>query len=263
MALSVLPVLPTPTTAPPGDPPSWWSAAPVPAADRRRLAYELLAMLVLIAVPGLLVGLEGIANPTSIDVDEISVLELLASIAGSAGGALMAAQLLWRDGVLRQAGFQRRGPGFVVGYGLLGLVCCYGALIVTAIVSLGVYSAFGGDVESATGAGDDTDLELSVATLVVAYVLSITAGITEEIVFRAYAITRLEQLGWGRWAPVAAGLLFTALHLYQGVFAVVVIGSITCVFTWLYKWKRSLLPIMVAHALYDAVQLTLAIFLSS
>ena len=38
--------------------------------------------------------------------------------------------------------------------------------------------------------------------------------------FRAYAITRLEQLGWKRAAFIVPGAVFTVLHLYQGVIAI-------------------------------------------
>jgi membrane protease YdiL (CAAX protease family) len=248
-------------TEPPRDPPRWWSAAPAPTADRRRIAIEVVAMLVLIALPGLLIGLEGIGDPRSIEVDEIGVLELLASVASSAGGAMMAAQLLWRDGLLQVAGFHRRRWTMVLGYGFLGLVCCYVALVIGVIVGSAVYAAFGGDLDALIddAEGASRDAGPSVALLAVAYVIAITAGITEEIVFRAYAITRLEQLGWGRWAAIGSALVFASLHLYQGVVAVFGIGAITVVFTFLYKWKRTLLPLMLAHALYDAVQLTVAI----
>ena len=96
-----------------------------------------------------------------------------------------------------------------------------------------------------------------------AYVISITAGITEEIVFRAYAITRLEELGWKRAAFIVPGVVFTLLHLYQGVFAIVAHRcgdrrpSPGCTGGSGRFW-----PVMVAHALFDAVQLTLAAVLS-
>ena len=263
MALSHAPMSAQPTTAPPRDPPRGWTLAPVAPGDRKRIATEVVAMLVLIAVPGLLIGLEGIGDPRSIDVDEVGVLELLASVASAAGGAMLATQLLWREGLLQVAGFHRRKPGMVLGYGLLGLVCCYIALVIGVIAGSLVYAAFGGDlealyedVESSSG-GDGGGV--SIALLVVAYVIAITAGVTEEIVFRAYAITRLEQLGWGRWAAVGAAVVFTLLHLYQGVIAVFGIGAITVVFTLLYKWKRTLLPLMLAHAVFDAIQLTVAV----
>jgi membrane protease YdiL (CAAX protease family) len=261
MALPMLTATREPTVDPPRDPPRWWTAAPVAPEDRRRVVTEVVAMLVLIAVPGLLIGLEGIGDPRSIQIDEIGALELLASVAGSAGGALLAAQLLWRDGLLQVAGFHRRKAGMVLGYGFLGLIGCYVALVIGVIVGAGVYATFGGDLEALAeevegNVGTDGP---SVALLVVAYVIAITAGITEEIVFRAYAITRLEQLGWGRWGAIASVLLFASLHLYQGVVAFFGITAITVVFTFMYRWKRTLLPLMLAHALYDAIQLTIAI----
>jgi membrane protease YdiL (CAAX protease family) len=261
MVQTLLPTTREPATHPPRDPPRWWTAPPVAPVDRRRIATEVVAMLVLIAVPGLLIGLEGIGDPRSIQVDEIGVLELLASVASSAGGAMLATQLLWRDGLLQVAGFHRRKAGMILGYGVLGLVCCYVALVIGVIVGSGVYAAFGGDLEALYDEAESSagTSGSSAALLAVAYVIAITAGITEEILFRAYAITRLEQLGWGRWAAIASAIVFATLHLYQGVVAFFGIAAITVVFTFLYRWKRTLLPLMLAHALYDAVQLTIAI----
>lgn len=217
-------------------------------------------MLVLAALPSFIIGLEGIGDPTSISTD-IGVLELLATVAAAAGPALMAVHLLWRDRRLGTAGFSRRGPGFVLGYGLLGLALCYVALIAAVLVVEVVYVSFGGDLES-LGEGEDPDVDLTAASLAVAYVIALTAGVTEEIVFRAYAITRLEELGWGRAAFIVPGVIFTVLHLYQGPLALALIGAITIAFTWLYRMKRSVWPVMVAHALFDAVQLTLLAVMS-
>ena len=124
-----------------------------------------------------------------------------------------------------------------------------------------LYVAAGGDPETLNeAASEDDGVALSAASLAVAFVISITAGITEEIIFRAYAITRLEELGWKWAAVIVPGVVFTLLHLYQGVLALLLIGSVTVVFTALFRWKRSIWPVMVAHALFDAVQLTIAAF---
>src|SRR5690606_38501172 len=120
----------------------------------------------------------------------------------------------------------------------------------------------GGDVESlaeraAEEAEESGGVALSAASLAGAAVLSVTAGITEEIIFRAYAITRLQELGWRRAAVVVPGVVFTLLHLYQGVWAIVLIGAVTAVFTALYVWKRSIWPVVIAHVLFDAAQFTI------
>jgi membrane protease YdiL (CAAX protease family) len=173
----------------------------------------------------------------------------------------MAVYLLWRDRRLGIAGFGKRDAGFIAGYGLLGLVVVYLALFAAVFVVGVLFTVFGGDPESLEGDGSDVDF--TAASLIVAYVIAITAGITEEILFRAYAITRLEELGWQRAAFIVPGVIFTALHLYQGLLALALIGAVTVAFTWLYRWRRSVWPVMVAHALFDAVQLTLAATLSS
>ena len=140
----------------------------------------------------------------------------------------MAAHLLWRDGRLAAAGFNRRTPRLRRSATAPSAWCaatspCSSALI----VAWPIYAALGGDLE-ALGEADDENggRRPSAASLAVAYVIAITAGITEEIVFRAYAITRLEELGWGR-GPLSScrGVVFTSLHLYQGLLALVVIGG--------------------------------------
>jgi membrane protease YdiL (CAAX protease family) len=253
---------PEPTRPAPTSPPPGWAMAPAPEPEQGRIRFEILVVLLIAAVPGFIIGLEGIGDPQQVTTD-VATLELLAMVAAAAGPALLAYHFLWRDKRLGVAGFGRRSPGFVVGYGLLGLVVVYMALFGAAIVAGSIFVALGGDVESLSETSDDDGVALTAASLVVAYVISITAGITEEVLFRAYAITRLEELGWRRAAVIVPGVVFTLLHLYQGLVAVVLIGAITVAFTWLFRWKRSIWPVMVTHALFDAVQLTIAAFAGS
>jgi membrane protease YdiL (CAAX protease family) len=246
---------PEPTRPAPTSPPPGWSMAPAPEGDQRRIRFEILTVLLIAAVPGFIIGLEGIGDPQEITTD-IPTLELLAMVAAAAGPAVLAYHFLWRDKRLGVAGFGRRPIGFVVGYGLLGLVAVYVALFTVFAIAWSIYVALGGDPDPAEP--EESGVALTAASLAVAYVISITAGITEEIIFRAYAITRLEELGWRRAAVVVPGVVFTLLHLYQGLLAIVLIGAVTVAFTWLFRWKRSIWPVMVAHALFDGVQLTLA-----
>ena len=250
---------PEPTRPAPTSPPPGWTMAPAPEGEQRRIRFEILTVLLIAAVPGFIIGLEGIGDPQEITTD-IPTLELLAMVAAAAGPAVLAYHFLWRDKRLGVACFGRRPLGFVAGYGLLGLVVVYIALFTAATIAGTIFVALGGDLDSVTETSGDDRVALSAASLAVAYVISITAGITEEIIFRAYAITRLEELGWRRAAVIVPGVVFTLLHLYQGLLALVLIGAITVAFTWLFRWKRSIWPVMVAHALFDGVQLTLAAF---
>lgn len=216
-------------------------------------------MAFLAAVPGLVIALRGFSDPAGIDLD-IGVLELVASLLASLGPAAVAVYLLWRDGRLLDAGFERRRAGFIAGYGAIGFVCCFIGIITVTIVINSVLLATGGDPSAQT---DETTFDLTVGTALAALALSLTAGVAEEVVFRAYAITRMEEAGYGRAAIWAPWGVFVAEHLYQGPLALLYIGAVGGVFVWLYRWKRSIWPVMAAHALYDAAVLLLAAALSS
>ena len=219
------------------------------------LQVELAVMAFLAAVPSFVISLEGITDPQSIDL-EVGAVELVATLLAALGPAAMALYLLWRDGRLRAACFDRRPLGFVTGYGALGAVCCFIALLTVVLVVQSIVLAAGGDI-------DDTDAEPAIAELTVGVVLagiaiSLVAGVGEEIVFRAYAISRMEEAGYGRAALVVPWAVFALLHLYQGPVAVLAIGAVGAVFVWLYRWKRSVWPVMVAHALYNVTIILLS-----
>jgi membrane protease YdiL (CAAX protease family) len=89
-----------------------------------------------------------------------------------------------------------------------------------------------------------------------AVLIAVTAGVTEEIVVRGYAQTRLEQLR----VPTAAILLvptalWGVLHVYQGVGAALTIFGLGLMYAWYYHRTRRLWPLILAHTLFDLTQL--------
>ena len=91
-----------------------------------------------------------------------------------------------------------------------------------------------------------------------AVLIAVTAGVTEEIVVRGYAQTRLEQLR----APVAVILLLPTalwgvLHVYQGVGAALTIFGLGLMYAWYFHRTRRLWPLILAHILFDMTQLVL------
>jgi membrane protease YdiL (CAAX protease family) len=217
-----------------------------------RLKVELLVMLFATAVPGLVLGLRGFTDPERIDTD-IAVLDLIAAFFAALGPAAVAVYLLWRDGRLSVAGFDRRPVREVAGYGLLGGVCAVLALWSGAVVLTVLYAIVGADPAEP----GSSDVTLTVGTVVAAILIAVAAGVGEEIVYRAYSITRLEELGWVRTAIWAPWAVFTVQHLYQGPEAIVLIGAVAGTFVWLYRWQRSVWPVIVAHVLYDLFVLLL------
>ena len=74
-----------------------------------------------------------------------------------------------------------------------------------------------------------------------AVLIAVTAGVTEEIVVRGYAQTRLEQLR----APAAVILLLPTalwgvLHVYQGVGAALTIFGLGLMYAWYFHRTRRL-----------------------
>lgn len=82
--------------------------------------------------------------------------------------------------------------------------------------------------------------------------LSLTAGITEEIIFRGFLIGVL-ALVLPIWLAVLVSVaVFLAAHIYQGPAGMIRILPITLAMTGLYLLSGSLWPAVIVHALVDA-----------
>ena len=87
-------------------------------------------------------------------------------------------------------------------------------------------------------------------------ILSISAGVTEEISFRGFVITRTTMLTGSVWPGMLLGSLsFGAGHLYQGVAGATVITIYGLLFALLFVARGSLVPCIIAHALQDILAL--------
>ncbi|HEV8423982.1 MAG TPA: type II CAAX endopeptidase family protein [Actinomycetes bacterium] len=91
-----------------------------------------------------------------------------------------------------------------------------------------------------------------------AVLIAVTAGVTEEIVVRGYAQTRLEQLRVPTWVIVLLPTaLWGVLHVYQGLGAGLTIFCLGLMYAWYYQRTRRLWPLILAHTLFDMTQLVL------
>jgi membrane protease YdiL (CAAX protease family) len=82
--------------------------------------------------------------------------------------------------------------------------------------------------------------------------LSISAGITEEIMFRGYLQRQLSAFsGSVTLAVIVQGVLFGTAHGYQGTKRMVILAVFGCLFGVLTTRRHSLKPGMVAHGLND------------
>jgi uncharacterized protein len=127
----------------------------------------------------------------------------------------------------------------------IGLVFLVAAITVTSIVG------------SHGGAGDRaTQFLLPQGRIEIALwvVISITAGICEEAVYRGYLQKQFTALT----RNVPAGIILSALafglaHSYQGFARALTISVLGAMFGILAYWRRSVRPGMIAHALQDVL----------
>jgi membrane protease YdiL (CAAX protease family) len=95
--------------------------------------------------------------------------------------------------------------------------------------------------------------------------LAISAGICEEIVYRAFLINYLKELlavGPSNifFAILIPSVIFALSHLYQGWLNVLKIFTISLLFGNIYVFSESLLIVIILHVLVDLVSGTLLIF---
>ena len=100
-------------------------------------------------------------------------------------------------------------------------------------------------------AGMEKTLALPIWIRVIAVV---TAGIVEETLFRAYAITRFASLSGSLWlAAVFSVVAFAALHLpFWGAGAALAFLVGGAAITAFFIWRRDLLAMIIAHIATDA-----------
>lgn len=80
--------------------------------------------------------------------------------------------------------------------------------------------------------------------------VSLMAGLCEELLFRGVVQNGLAELVGPWWALALASLLFGLAHaLSKAYFVITTLAGLY--FGWLYLWTGSLLVPIIAHALYD------------
>ncbi len=92
------------------------------------------------------------------------------------------------------------------------------------------------------------------------FFIALTAGVTEEFIFRGYVLIRLSQLFKKPSIPViVSSLLFSALHYkYNSLRELIFAFLIGVIFSVYYLKYRNIKAIMLTHFLIDFISMTLA-----
>ncbi|MEW5801848.1 MAG: type II CAAX endopeptidase family protein [bacterium] len=95
--------------------------------------------------------------------------------------------------------------------------------------------------------------------IVLGGVLVLVVAFAEEIIFRGYLITRLEEITENPLISVLLStLLFTIGHAYEGAAGMMAVGYIGLVFSLLFLWKKSLAMVIVLHFLTNFIPIVIA-----
>jgi len=205
-------------------------------------AASLTGLTVALVLPALLTSLApknrivGLSPALAIALNEAAVWALTL--------AVIAIVLFWERRPLSSIGLGRpswsavsMGVAVTAGLGLLAMAAVY------ALQNAGMDMPQG---QEDIVLGIPVWLQLLVAA---------SAGFTEEILFRGYAIERLTELTGNRWVgAILPIIVFGAVHApFWGVAHAIVAGLSGLWLTLLYLWRRNLWTNITAHALLDGL----------
>lgn len=227
----------------------------------RRIAASLLLFLTLWGTVFAAVGLLG--TPTPVDFQApptpqlfVVHLILLVTLAiwyglGFVGGEVGAGVDPARTSLPRQFGL--RVPSIATELGL-GVLCGIAAWVVVLTILVGL-----GALVWALGGEDALPQEAPpivpwIASLPVALRLAVSAsaGFAEELFFRGFLQPRI--------GVALSTALFALAHLsYDQPTMLVGVTLLSLTFAWIVRWRQSIWAAIVAHAVFDAIQLLVVI----
>ncbi|MEU6173804.1 CPBP family intramembrane glutamic endopeptidase [Streptantibioticus parmotrematis] len=158
----------------------------------------------------------------------------------------LVAHLLTREGVgLRAIGFDLRRPRFDL---------TRGAVIAAGIGGTGLALYLGARAAGFNLTVVPESLPAVWWRIPVLILAAVQNAVLEEVIVLGYLLRRLDQLGWGTGAALAASaLLRGSYHLYQGLGGFVGNMAMGVIFVLLYRRWGRVGPMAAAHALIDTV----------
>lgn len=153
----------------------------------------------------------------------------------------------WRE----QFGFGVQRLGREIGIGVIaGVAGWLGVIAVLLLVALAVYFV-GGEEALPT---DPPEIITWVVALPIGVrlALSLSAGVVEETFFRGFLQPRI--------GIVVSSMLFVMAHLsYDQPFLLIGVALLSLLFAFLVRWRQSIWAAVVAHTVFDAIQLLFVI----
>ncbi|MCL4838909.1 MAG: CPBP family intramembrane metalloprotease [Thermoanaerobaculia bacterium] len=222
---------------------------------RRGIFLVLLALVLAVGVFGGLAGaaeidLEALRAPQLFLLHFLFLSTLLFWHALGFGGGFASPGEAWRS-LAAQLGLRAPRPGREL---LIGLVAGVGgwAGVLVAMLAVGglVYLVGGPD---ALPQGPPPVIPwMAAQSVALRLALAVSAGVVEELFFRGFLQPRIGLL--------ASSGLFVLAHLaYDQPLMLVGVALLSLLYGLLVRWRQSLWAAIVAHALFDAIQLLVVI----
>lgn len=151
----------------------------------------------------------------------------------------------------RQFGLLTPRPLAELGIGLAAGAAGWVMVILLMLAVVAVVWALGGEEVLPT---EPPELIPWVAglPLLVRTAIGVTAGVVEELFFRGFLQPRV--------GIALSSALFVMAHLsYEQPFMLIGIAALSLLFAWLVRWRRTILPAIAAHAVFDLIQLLIVV----
>jgi uncharacterized protein len=235
-------------------------APPLPATEENKLLAPVWHTVLMVAVMlansafSFLMSRQMTSARAGSMTDKARVIEYVATI----GLELFLLFLLWLGLRLKQTRMRDLigGRWATVEDFLLDVVIAFGFWIVAYGILIGL--SFGLGLAKASQIDEARKLAQllaphSAGALAVFILLSITAGIVEELIFRGYLQRQLGALFGNVYVGlIASAVIFGGGHGYEGTRRMLLIFVYGMMFGLLALWRKSLRPGMMAHAWHDA-----------
>jgi membrane protease YdiL (CAAX protease family) len=213
------------------------------ATPSRKWLATSTGLFIALVVPAIFL----VSGPSAMPTDMHAVEEVLINEAVIWALALgvLAIVVFWERRKLSSIGLVRPTFGaFLAGAAVMAV------LIILAVAAASAIQAAGFPVDNANQARLVIGLPIWLQIFVV-----LSAGCTEEILFRGYPIERITELTGRRWlGALLPVIVFGAVHApFWGVAHAVVAGFEGLLLTIVYLWRRNLWTNITAHALLDGL----------
>ncbi len=152
---------------------------------------------------------------------------------------------------LRQFGLRTPNPWHEVGIGVAaGIAGWMIVMAVMIVVAVGLLT-LGGE-GSLPQAPPKVILWIAALPIFLRFAVSLSAGVVEEVFFRGFLQPRV--------GIAVSSLFFVLAHAsYESPFMLVGVAILSLVFASLVRWRQNIVAAIVAHTVFDAVQLLVVI----